>query len=160
MKISGVIFFVWMFGFCSGREQVEQTGVKKEVVPSPGGTGADIKSNDVVGRWESTDCADRSYPRLLSIFDGGEFALEDHIAPCPDGMICVWSGIVIYGGKWKMEKGGALMLEYLTQQEGGGGFLTKPREGLPKRFEVKIQPDGFYLVAANGEDKGCIYLKR
>lgn len=55
-----------------------------------------------VGGWSSTSCGERSYERRIELREGGGFAGQERISPCPPGAACMWSGIHSFTGKWTL----------------------------------------------------------
>lgn len=68
------------------------TSVLHELEPAVAG--------DVVGEWSGT--APAGWTTEWSFREDGTFTKTDLIAPCPAGVACVWSGIVVNHGTWSM----------------------------------------------------------
>lgn len=68
--------------------------------PAPPPPRADGK---LEGSWKSNACGARKYRRDLKLEAGGRFESLDLVSPCPQGAVCVWSGIVDRKGTWKLE---------------------------------------------------------
>jgi hypothetical protein len=66
---------------------------------------------DLPGTWTSGAGAGGGFERRYRFVADGTFTVEDLVAPCPPGVVCVWSGIVTNGGTWT-ETDGAVALEY------------------------------------------------
>jgi hypothetical protein len=63
-----------------------------------------IEGPSPVGDWVSASCGDRTYERRISFFgapsDRRTFEGQDRVSPCPEGVQCIWSGIVNFNGRW------------------------------------------------------------
>lgn len=57
----------------------------------------------LTGEWGSHACGDRKYTRLISFDDKAGFSASDLVSPCPKGVTCVWSGIVVRKGSWSSD---------------------------------------------------------
>jgi|GEM_PF-2858098 len=64
---------------------------------------------DVVGNWSGT--APGGWTTEWSFDEDGTFIKTDLISPCPEGVACVWSGVVTNHGTWSMT-GGSVSLTY------------------------------------------------
>ncbi len=69
-----------------------------------------------VGDWRSDACGDRVYPRELHIDADGKFSGRDLVSPCPEGVACMWSGIVELAGTWTQDDA-VLTLQYSTDAQ-------------------------------------------
>jgi hypothetical protein len=95
-----------------------------------------------VGTWTSGSCGSRKYPRVITLAEGGTFTAEDRISPCPKGVQCVWSGIVVWKGTWS-PSGDAITL-------GESGSSAGPKgEPHPTRLDWKGAPS----------EGGCVYAR-
>jgi hypothetical protein len=130
-----------------------------EARPADAVSAAVMTEASVEGTWESASCGERHYPRSITVMKGGGFTMTDLVAPCPPGAKCVWSGIVYYGGTWKIE-GAALKLTYSEPGEGKATLYAKPAEGLPVSFVPAAEGEKAGLVAQDGKDSGCIYSRQ
>ncbi|TNF27248.1 MAG: hypothetical protein EP329_19775 [Deltaproteobacteria bacterium] len=66
-------------------------------------------AGDVVGDWSGT--APGGWTTEWSFGQDGTLTKTDLIAPCPEGVACVWSGVVVNHGTWSMSMG-AVALSY------------------------------------------------
>ncbi|MFO0758491.1 MAG: hypothetical protein U0359_18505 [Byssovorax sp.] len=57
----------------------------------------------LAGEWTSPSCGDRKYARSFSFDDAGGFSAQDLVSPCPKGVTCVWSGIVVRKGTYAVQ---------------------------------------------------------
>lgn len=99
------------------------------------------------GAWSSPSCDARKYERQLTLSADGTFASQDLVSPCPPNVACVWSGIVVRKGTWKLV-GSALTLSTTDQQKQGAPLATQ------LRFEAGV------LSEFAGSPKGCPYSRR
>ncbi len=79
-----------------------------------------------VGRWRGPPCGERAYVRWLTLREDGTAEVEDHVAPCPPGAPCVWSGIHLMTGRWEA-RGTALRLQ-VGPPPSGPPVVDLPRE--------------------------------
>jgi hypothetical protein len=114
------------------------------------------KIYNVIGKWESEKCGERHFKRLVEIISDGNFTMTDLVAPCPEGKMCVWSGIVYSSGKWKIENG-VLNFEYEekegNQQNHGWGGKA------PSRFKIQSSGHEVFLIAEDSGEDGCKYQR-
>lgn len=104
----------------------------------------------VAGRWSSPSCGPRSYERLITLEAGGTFTAEDRVSPCPRGVSCVWSGIVLRRGTYSISGEGIRAV--LLATDGGAG----PGQGLPTTLVI----DGAgALVEVLPEGDRCVYTR-
>ena len=116
------------------------TGEQPSVFVSPDAQGVPVIVDPVgapswpLGAWTSEPCGGRAYPRQVTFSSDHRFSARDLVSPCPPGVQCVWSGIISWGGSWRIE-GDHLLLEIeTTAPEGapsslwrvGGGSLGEP----------------------------------
>lgn len=81
---------------------------------------------DLAGSWSSAGCGGRAYERRIELRADGTFSAEDLVSPCPPGARCVWSGVVVRRGTWKMQKAAiALTAEPVTGPAPGAPFPTE-----------------------------------
>jgi hypothetical protein len=113
-------------------------------VPStPPATG----STSLIGKWESPSCGDRTYPRHITFADATTFSAEDLVSPCPKGTACIWSGILINQGIYKVER------DVVTLK------VEKPSSG-PKKAQLPTTLTlnaSRALVEAGSDGKPCPY---
>jgi hypothetical protein len=118
-----------------------------DVAPVPTGP----QASDVAGGWVSNGCGDRAYPRLVAFADDGTYSTQEFVAPCPPGAQCVWSGIIITAGNWRLE-GGRVSLE-----ETEAGAAAVDAAGRPGELLLReTSPGDWTLVEAAG-DAECPY---
>lgn len=104
----------------------------------------------VAGRWSSPSCGPRSYERLITLEAGGTFTAEDRVSPCPRGVSCVWSGIVLRRGTYSISGEGIRAV--LLATDGGAGL----GQGLPATLVI----DGAgALVEVLPEGDRCVYTR-
>lgn len=65
------------------------------------------------GCFETPSSETINWPRQLKIFNN-QFELRDLVSPCPPGVICIWSGIIVRTGTIKINDG-AFSLEVTKQ---------------------------------------------
>jgi len=58
--------------------------------------------DEVAGRWAGPPCEYRDYYRQLELQTDGTFRATDLVSPCPADARCIWSGIVIRSGTWRL----------------------------------------------------------
>ncbi|MBK6514034.1 MAG: hypothetical protein IPG04_07910 [Polyangiaceae bacterium] len=100
-----------------------------------------------VGTWSSPSCDARKYERVLSLDADGTFNAQDRVSPCPKDAMCVWSGIVVRKGTWKLDAD-KLTLSTTDQQKQGAPLVTS------------LRFDGTIVLEPSGSAKGCAYSKR
>jgi hypothetical protein len=106
---------------------------------------------DITGAWENSSCGERQYPRKVSFNDKGTFTGLDEVAPCPPNAMCVWSGIISWGGTWKLED-----RDIVIDIKPIGG--DKQPDSLPKGFVV-LATDPVSIGEREG-DVICPYQKK
>ena len=95
-----------------------------------------------LGDWTSASCGGRAHARNLRFEENHEYAGIDLVSPCPSGVTCAWSGMVLFAGSWRQD-GKQLHLHELT----GEG------KGSPHPSLVEANGDG------NLVESGCIYTR-
>lgn len=55
----------------------------------------------LVGSWQSETCGGRTWVRALQLQDDGSWTGLDLVSPCPQGVTCIWSGVVKHSGTWQ-----------------------------------------------------------
>lgn len=109
---------------------------------------------DVEGVWLSDGCGPgRGWQRLLSFSADGTYAQQDYVAPCPPDVICVWSGIVLASGNWRLE-GNDLILERTTLHPAEGPNADVP---VPDLF-LHDAGEG-WIFAERAADAECPYRR-
>lgn len=61
----------------------------------------------IAGEWSGAGTVERRYHFAAD----GSFDVEDRVSPCPEDVVCVWSGIIFKGGTWS-EDGDRVRLTY------------------------------------------------
>ncbi len=108
------------------------------------GPSAHARQPSVEGTWTSSSCEARTYPRILR-FGPSEVQLEDRISPCPEGVTCVWSGVVHRQGTWQAD-GTRIQLTWTGEAD--------PRMAMPAPTEFVLQDD-----AHGRTEAGCAYRR-
>lgn len=100
--------------------------------PSPGTAGGAAAPASVVlvGEWVSSSCGARQYPRHITFDDRNGFSASDLVSPCPAGVVCVWSGIVVRHGRWSSDG------HRVTLTVSG----APPRQGAPFPEALELSP--------------------
>ena len=62
------------------------------------------------GTWSSARCGARGYERRITFAADGTFTAQDRVSPCPENVVCVWSGVINRGGTYTL-KGTTLRLK-------------------------------------------------
>lgn len=101
------------------------------------------------GTWSSGPCGGRKYERVLTLRDSFTFDAEDRVSPCPPGTACVWSGIVMRKGSYRVEGATAV----LTVQDGAS---TKPASPLPATL---VWDDAKGAPAEQSDGTSCPYAR-
>ena len=60
------------------------------------------------GAYASGPCPGRTYERVVNLGQDGAVEIADRVAPCPPNAKCVWSGIVVRSGTYRVEGPSAL----------------------------------------------------
>ncbi|MFI6943596.1 hypothetical protein ACIBI4_30395 [Streptomyces sp. NPDC050418] len=111
-------------------------------------TNAREEVRGVAGTWTSPrGGADRAYERRITFERDGGFTMQDRVAPCPQDVQCVWSGIVDMAGTYTYEAG-EVVLEYAVV--GGRGLAELP---------ASLEQAGPYLVQKLDGDSRAVYVK-
>lgn len=99
------------------------------------------------GTWESPSCGGRTYTRRITFAEAAKFIAEDRISPCPKGVSCVWSGIIIRQGTYKVEKDTISLT------------IGKTSSGPAKsELPTSLTLDGSRAPVETGDDgKPCVY---
>jgi hypothetical protein len=113
---------------------------------SPTPTAAPGATGSLVGSWTSASCGERAYPRQITFAEGGTFQAADLVSPCPPKVVCVWSGIINYKGRFAVSGSSVT----LTVQDGGAG-----PGGRPFPTSLGLSANGAPLETADG--KSCTY---
>ena len=106
---------------------------------------------DLTGTWQSASCGARTYTRRLILHDSGSFEAFDLVSPCPPGAVCVWSGIIRWGGTWKLEPGRVV----LSVEAKDGAPLPEHRPG---SLQVDTRREAPVLVE-DAEGASCPYVR-
>ncbi len=131
---------------------------------STGGTGTGTPpattgdpSGNTAGKWagsyKSASCGDRKYERLLSLRDNGSFNGEDRVSPCPPGAQCIWSGIVMWQGRFEVTDT-AVVLTRSDQPGGGPAGAAK----IDNPLKLEIDKAAAQLVETRGGER-CAYTR-
>ena len=152
----------WLLAACGSGQSGEPAAPDKTIAepaadpaPEPP-VEAGLPEETFVGVWVSPSCDKRKHKRSLTVNKGGGFTLSDLVSPCPTGKKCVWSGINLYGGTWKVVDG-QLVLTYTKPDEAKKKILSDPKEGLPTIFSLSPAAGEMSLVVQEGDDAGCSY---
>ena len=94
------------------------------------GGAASPASAVLVGEWVSSSCGARQYPRHITFDDQSGFSASDLVSPCPAGVACVWSGIVVRHGRWSSDG------RRVTLTVSG----APPRQGAPFPETLELSP--------------------
>lgn len=76
------------------------------------------QSASPVGAWSSKSCGARGYERMVHLQEGGRFAGEERISPCPPEVPCVWSGVNTFSGQWSLTEQTITLTVENTDAEG------------------------------------------
>lgn len=71
--------------------------------PAEAPTAAEPGRFPVPSAWASAPCEGRTYERQIR-FEGDRYMAKDLVAPCPEGTMCVWSGIIDRAGSWSLDR--------------------------------------------------------
>ncbi len=85
---------------------------------------------EIARTWRSESCGARTYAREMVFLDGGTYVRVELVSPCPEGAMCVWSGILTYRGSWAFD-GTAVALsgeQQVGATGGGDSFGPGPRK--------------------------------
>lgn len=99
----------------------------------------------VVGAWTSEACGERTWTRALQLDADGAWRGRDLVSPCPEGVTCVWSGVVERSGAWR-PLDGAFVLEPAADAPGHPAADPAP---------TRLVVEGEELV----DDLGCRYQR-
>src|SRR5262249_14492208 len=104
--------------------------------------GADAPDpSGVVGHWSSPSCGPRTYERRLTLDASGSFSSEELISPCPRGVVCVWSGILILPGTYTVEAG-EIVLDLRVARPSARPFPSSLAIDTPSGTLVETSSDG------------------
>jgi hypothetical protein len=123
-------------GSNAGRTSVPSgTSVPAGASPTPAASGAATATltaapSTPTGKWVSPSCGARAYPRELELFADGRFTARDLVSPCPQGVSCVWSGIVERAGRFTVA---GARLELAIEK----GEATRGGQALPESFAIE-----------------------
>lgn len=106
-----------------------------------------------VGSYQSPSCADRKYERLVSLRDNGSFNGEDRVSPCPQGVQCIWSGIVMWQGRFEVTDTQVVLTRTDTPAGGPAGAAKIDN---PLRLEIDMAK--MQLVEVRGGER-CPYTR-
>ena len=81
-----------------------------------------------VGEWSSPPCGERWFERRIDLRPDGKFLGVDLVAPCLQGMQCMWSGIVYWSGTWVVDVDRALLNELSVSPVSGPVDAPRPTE--------------------------------
>ena len=84
---------------------------------------------------------------MIVLGEGGVLDVEDRVSPCPEGAVCVWSGIETAQGSWELTSVGV----YLKLSSEGG---TLPHPAPQRLLSSALEPE---LLRA--EPTGCGYRR-
>ncbi len=134
---------------CSGKSNGEVDAPVKPSVEEPSGPTSPPPPQDaeapgaVVATWLGEPCGERAYPRELTFTPDFRYHGRDLISPCPEGVTCIWSGILEYTGTWQGDANLITLHEESAQssEQGqprptamrhthSGHLTTEPREGV------------------------------
>lgn len=65
----------------------------------------------LIGTWVSPSCGDRTYARRIQFDAGHSFRAQDLVSPCPEDVVCVWSGIVHTNGTYAVEEDTIVLIQ-------------------------------------------------
>lgn len=104
--------------------------------------------SSLVGMWQSETCDGRDWVRAVSLADDNSWTAKDLVAPCPEGVSCIWAGIVEHSGSWKTAEiaGAAVLVTKASMPDTAPGGVATP---------TALQIDGEMLK----DDKGCSYAR-
>jgi hypothetical protein len=77
----------------------------------------------IVATWLGEPCGERPYPREITFTPDFRYHGRDLVSPCPEGVTCVWSGVLEFSGTWQ---GDAALLT-LSEESGQDNELAQPR---------------------------------
>ncbi len=98
---------------------------------------------------ESASCGARTYTRRITFAEAATFIAEELVSPCPKGVSCVWSGIIIRQGTYKVEKD---TISLTVGKTSSGPAKTE----LPPSLSL----DGSRAPVETGDDgKPCVYKR-
>lgn len=140
-----IAFAVWLpMSFVGCRQEPREQGVPVSTAGAPireaaptGATGAPsapalpapTDATGWVGQWLGPPCGARPYSRVIELAKGGAVNGEDLVSPCPPDTPCAWSGIIPFGGTWKLD-GQRVTLDLRESHDPGPGAqpLALPSE--------------------------------
>ncbi len=101
------------------------------------------------GTWESASCGSRTYARRITFAEAAKFIAEELVSPCPKGVSCVWSGIIIRQGTYKVEQDTIALT------------VGKTSSGPAKtQLPTSLALDGSRAPVEAGDDgKPCVYKR-
>lgn len=105
----------------------------------------------VVGTWTSGPCAARNYPRDITLSADHSFEAIDKVAPCPPGARCVWSGLVLWRGTWRLASD---RIELERDQGAAGKQPQHVAAALTPAYE-----NGQLVLRATEDGAECPYTK-
>lgn len=122
------------------------TSPAERVSPTP-----EAPSSGFVGFWQGSPCDQRTYVRYLELADDGTFSATDRVAPCPENVQCIWSGIVDRSGVWRLDRG-MIVLELAD------GEASNMAEPLPHRLRWEQAQNALIEVVVGGP-MTCTYRR-